>query len=76
VNRVPGVSAEAERRIDELGRVVGRRAIWQPFIPQRVIAGQAISERRPVHDYGYRAADLCAAFDALWAKLRRRARAI
>jgi cellulose biosynthesis protein BcsQ len=75
VNRVPAISTEAERRIDELGKVVGRRAIWQPFVPQRVIAGQAISERRPIHAYGYRAADLAEAFDALWAKLRRRVRA-
>jgi chromosome partitioning protein len=76
VNRVPGVSSEAERRIEELGKVVGRKAVWQPFVPQRVIANQAISERRPVHDYGYRAAELSAAFDALWSKLRRRVRAL
>jgi chromosome partitioning protein len=75
VNRVPGVSAEAERRLDELGTVVGRRAVWQPYVPQRVIAGQAISERRPIHAFGYRATDLAEAFDALWAKLRRRSRA-
>ena len=75
VNRVPGISVEAERRIEELGKVVGRRAVWHPFVPQRVIASQAVSERRPIHHYGYRAADLSAAFDALWAKLRRRERA-
>jgi chromosome partitioning protein len=72
VNKVPGVSAEAERRLDELGRVVGRRAIWKPTIPQRVIASQAIAERRPIHSYGWRATDLIDAFDALWAQLRRR----
>ncbi len=74
VNRVPGVSAEADRRLDELGKVVGRRAVWQPYVPQRVIAGQAISERRPIHAFGYRATDLAEVFDALWAKLRRRSR--
>ena len=58
VNKVPGVSAEAERRLDELVRVVGRRAIWKPMIPQRVIATQAIAERRPIHSYGWRATDL------------------
>jgi chromosome partitioning protein len=76
VNRVPAVSTEAQRRIDELGKVVGRRAVWRPYVPQRVIASQAISERRPIHDFGYRAADLSAVFDALWAKLRRRVRAV
>jgi chromosome partitioning protein len=76
VNKVPGVSAEAERRLDELVRVVGRRAIWKPMIPQRVIASQAIAERRPIHSYGWRAADLIDAFDALWAQLRRRSRGL
>jgi cellulose biosynthesis protein BcsQ len=76
VNRVPAISAEAQRRIDELGRVVGRKAVWHPFVPQRVIVGQAISERRPVHAYGGRAADLITAFDALWEKLHRRLRAV
>jgi chromosome partitioning protein len=76
VNKVPGVSAEAERRLDELVSVVGRRAIWQPMVPQRVIASQAIAERRPVHSYGWRAADLIDAYDALWAKLRRRAKQV
>jgi cellulose biosynthesis protein BcsQ len=75
VNKVPGVSAEADRRLDELVRVVGRRAIWKPVVPQRVLVGQAIAERRPIHSYGWRAADLAGAFDALWATLRRRSRA-
>jgi cellulose biosynthesis protein BcsQ len=76
VNKVPGVSTEADRRLDELVRVVGARAIWKPMIPSRVIASQAIAERRPIHSYGWRATDLIEAFDALWAKLRRRSRSI
>jgi chromosome partitioning protein len=76
VNKVPAVSAEAERRLDELVTVVGRRAIWKPMIPQRVVANQAIAERRPIHSYGWRATDLIHAFDALWASLRRRARQV
>ncbi|MFM8267766.1 MAG: ParA family protein [Ilumatobacteraceae bacterium] len=71
VNRVPAVSAEAERRYDELTRDVGKRAVWQPVIPQRVVVNQAIGERRPVHSFGARAADVTEAFDRLWAKLRR-----
>lgn len=76
VNKVPAVSSEAERRLDELVTVVGRRAIWKPMIPQRVVVGQAIAERRPIHSYGWRATDLIQAFDALWASLRRRSRQI
>jgi cellulose biosynthesis protein BcsQ len=76
VNKVPGVSVEAERRLDELVRVVGRRAIWKPMVPQRVIASQAIAERRPIHSYGWRAADLIETYDSLWASLRRRCRQV
>ena len=71
LNRVPAVSAEAERRIDELARIVGRRAIWQPAVPQRVIINQAVGERRPIHSYGARATDPITAFDALWRKVRK-----
>lgn len=71
VNKVPAWSTEAERRLDELTRIVGKRAIWQPMIPQRVIVNQAIGERRPIHSYGARATDVSEAFDQLWAKLRR-----
>jgi chromosome partitioning protein len=74
VNKVPAISAEAERRYDELSRIVGRKAIWQPVIPQRVVVNQAIGERRPIHSYGARAHDVIAAFDALWARMRRIAR--
>jgi len=74
VNRVPAVSSEAERRIDELGRIVGRSAIWRPPIPQRVIVNQALGERNPIHGYGSRAADVTAAFDELWKRLRKTVR--
>lgn len=71
VNKVPAVSSEADRRYDELARIVGKRAIWQPVVPQRVIVNQAIGERRPIHSYGSRSADVSAAFDVLWRKVRR-----
>ena len=70
LNRVPAVSSEAERRIEELARIVGRKAIWQPPVPQRVVLNQAVGERRPLHSYASRAADPIAAFDALWRKVR------
>jgi cellulose biosynthesis protein BcsQ len=70
LNRVPAVSAEAERRIDELARIVGRQAIWSPAVPQRVIFNQAVGERRPIHSYASRASEPIAVFDALWRKLR------
>ena len=71
LNKVPGVSSEAERRAEELGRIVGRRAVWQPVIPNRVIVNQALGDRWPIHAYGSRASDVTEAFDKLWLKLRR-----
>ncbi len=71
VNKVPAISTEADRRYDELTRIVGKRAIWQPVIPHRVIINQAIGERRPLHTYGARSAEVSEVFDRLWSKLRR-----
>lgn len=71
VNKVPGISSEAARRYDELVRIVGKKAIWQPVVPQRVILTQAVGDRRPIHSYGARAADVADVFDQLWKKLRR-----
>ncbi len=70
LNRVPAVSKEAERRIDELGRIVGTSTIWEPPIPQRVVFTQAVGDRLPIHAYGSRASDPIAAFDRLWSHLR------
>ena len=70
LNRVPAVSREAERRIDELARIVGREVIWSPEVPQRVVFNQAVGERRSIHSYGSRAADPIVVFDALWRRVR------
>lgn len=70
LNRVPAVSREAERRIDELARIVSRQAIWSPEIPQRVVFNQAVGERMPIHAYGSRARDPIVVFDALWRRVR------
>ena len=69
VNKVPAISGEADRRYDELARIVGRKTIWRPSVPQRVIVNQAIGERRSIHSFGARAADVCKAFDQLWLKV-------
>lgn len=71
VNRLPAISAEAERRYEELAEIVGRRAVWQPAVPQRVLLTQAAAERRPIHSYGARAHEVAEVFDHLWARLRR-----
>ena len=70
LNRVPAVSLEAERRKDELARIVSRPAIWSPEVPQRVVFNQAVGERRAIHSYGSRASDPIVVFDALWRRVR------
>ena len=74
VNKVPAVSSEADRRTDELAEMVGRKAVWKPTVPNRVIINEALGEKQPIHAYGYRARDVIEAFDALYAKLRRAAK--
>ena len=74
VNRVPAVSSEAERQLEILNRTVGRRAVWEPYVPQRVILAEAISARLPIHDMGARGSDVAHVFDALWRRLWRRIR--
>jgi chromosome partitioning protein len=74
VNKVPAVSAEADRRVEELAATVGKKSVWKPVIPSRVIVNQALGEQQPIHAYGYRAREVIEAFDALYAKLRRATR--
>ena len=71
VNRAPAVSSEAFRQEHELDRLMGRRAVWRPFIPQRTVLNEAVGERAPVHALGYRAKDTAEVFDALYRKLAR-----
>lgn len=73
LNRVPAQSLEAERQTDALGRIVGRRTVWKPFVPQRVVLNQAAGEGRPIHAYGTRAGDLPSIFDKLLRRLERTA---
>lgn len=71
VNKVPTSSAEADRRGDELTRIVGRRAVWQPAIPQRVVVNEAIGARLPIHALGARGGEVAEVFDRLWRRVRR-----
>lgn len=71
VNKVPAVSVEAERQYEALGKLVGKRSIWQPVIPQRVIVSTALADRTPIHRLGARAADVSGAFDQLYSRLWR-----
>ncbi len=69
VNRAPPVSAEADRQELELERILGRNTVWRPFVPQRTVVNEAVGRRAPVQDLGYRARDVIAVFDELYAHL-------
>ncbi len=71
MNRLPAVGKEAQVRFDELGKIVGRSAIWKPAIARRVIVGEAQGARRSIHSYRSRAHDVVDAFDTHMRKLER-----
>jgi len=69
VNRTPARSHDAEVHLQELHAIVGRKAVWEPFIPPRVAVAEAAASRRPIHATGARGADAAAVFDALYKRL-------
>lgn len=69
VNRVPNQSGEADRQREVLGRMLGRKTIWSPEIPQRTVIAEAISNRVPLHAMGQRGAESAELFDQLYRKL-------
>lgn len=71
LNRVPAISNDAELRTDELHKMVGRRAVWTPSIPHRVLVNRAHGERAPLHAFGGEGRDLADIFDRLLRRLRR-----
>lgn len=74
VNRVPPSSSEADLQLDALARLLGRRAIWTPHVPQRVAVNEAMGARESIHAHGWRGAEVAEVFDQLLTKLRRTAR--
>lgn len=75
LNRQPAISREADARVEQLGAIVGKRSIWKPTVPQRVIVNEALGARRPIHSFGARATDVTETFDALFRKLERTVKA-
>lgn len=71
LNRVPAVSNDAELRTSELHKMVGRKAVWSPSIPQRVLVNRVHGERAPVHAFGAEGAELAGVFDRLLKRLQR-----
>lgn len=71
LNKVPARGTEAWRQVEELRGLVGKRAVWEPLIPSRVVIAEAMADGTPIHWWGARASDVVPVFDALLKKLRR-----
>ncbi|MDH3295066.1 MAG: ParA family protein, partial [Acidimicrobiia bacterium] len=71
LNRVPAVSNDAEQRRQQLFKMVGKRAVWKPEIPHRVLINRAHGERAPVHAFGSDGRELAEIFDQLLKRLLR-----
>lgn len=63
VNRVPGNSIEVERQRDVLYKMLGRKTVWSPEIPQRTVLAEALGARVPVHAMGRKGEAVAAMFD-------------
>jgi chromosome partitioning protein len=71
VNKMPARGREAERQLDALGALAGRRQVWRPAVPLRAVMTEAMADRTPIQWWGYRARDLVEVFDSLLRRLRR-----
>ena len=69
VNRTPARSQDAEVHLAELHAIVGRKAVWEPFIPPRVVIAEAAASRRAIHAMGARGAEAAGVFDDLYRRL-------
>ena len=69
VNKMPARSSDAVFHSAELERAVGRTAVWDPPIPNRVAVAEAAAQRLPIHAMGARGRAPADAFDALYARL-------
>ena len=59
---------ETEYRLTELVEAFNG-AVWEPFIPARVVVAEAQGAAAPVHDFGARARDVAAVYEALASRL-------
>lgn len=71
VNRAPARSSDAEYHLEELYSLVGRKAVWHPYVPQRVIIAEAAAARAPIHHMGARGQATAEVFTELYRKLWR-----
>ena len=71
VNRMPARSHDAGVQFEELTRSVGRRSVWEPPIPHRVVLAEAAAAQKPIHDMGAKGRPVAEVFDQLYGRLWR-----
>jgi chromosome partitioning protein len=74
VNRVPPHSGESDRQREVLYKLLGRKTVWDPEIPQRTILAEVLANRQPIHSAGPRGEVPATIFDAHFKKLMALAR--
>jgi len=68
VNLLPPRQRETDYRLAELVDAFGP-AVWEPYVPQRVVVAEAMGAAAPVHDFAGRGRDVAAVYDALLQRL-------
>ena len=69
VNRTPARGHDAGVHLGELNDIVGKSAVWEPYIPHRVVVAEAAASRKPIHEMGSRGTGVAVVFDALYKHL-------
>ena len=64
----PARQRESEYRLAELVEVFNG-AVWEPYVPARVVVAEAQGAGAAVHDFGPRARDVAAVYEALASRL-------
>jgi chromosome partitioning protein len=68
VNLLPPRQRETDYRLAELVDAFGP-AVWEPYVPQRVVVAEAMGAAAPGHDFAGRGRDVAAVYDALLQRL-------
>jgi chromosome partitioning protein len=68
VNYLDLREGEQQYRLDELNATYGP-LVWEPYIPDRTKVSEAKGAAAPIHEYGYRAKEVSATYDAITARL-------
>jgi hypothetical protein len=67
-SRTPARRGRPCALVEELRQAFGE-LLWDPFVPTRAVLAEALGAGAPIHEYGSRARDVIAVYDALAQRL-------